>query len=47
MNFSRTGFGLLLYVSTIKKVKSNRLNLVLLNPRRNEYEISSEQGGAL
>jgi hypothetical protein len=47
MNFSRTGFGLLLYVSTIKKVKSNRLKPVLLNPRRDVCESLSELGGAL
>jgi hypothetical protein len=46
-NFSRTGFSLLVFSSIIKKVKSNRLKPVLLNPRRNECEIFSEQGGTL
>jgi hypothetical protein len=47
MNFSRTGFSLLLFVSTIKKVKSNRLKPVLLNPRRDICQSCSELGGAL
>jgi hypothetical protein len=47
MNFSRTGFSLLIFFSPIKEVKSNRLKPVLRNPRRGVFEIFSELGDAL
>jgi len=45
MNFSRTGFSLLLLTFLFIEQKSNRLKPVLLNPCHGNFEIVLRPGG--